>query len=85
MRSGGDALIASIAAASILAKTHRDSLMQGLHVQYPQYGWDHNKGYATEVHRNAIQEHGISPYHRRTFGSVSDYLQLEIFEEAASL
>ena len=79
---GGDALIASIAAASILAKTYRDKLMQDLHTQYPQYGWDHNKGYATEMHRDAILEHGISPYHRRTFGSVSDYLQLEIFEES---
>jgi len=82
---GGDALIASIAAASILAKTHRDKLMQDLHLQYPQYGWDHNKGYATAIHREAILEHGISPFHRKTFGSVSDYIQMEIFDQVAEI
>lgn len=75
----GDSLIASIAAASILAKTHRDQLMEDLHLEYPCYGWDHNKGYATSYHRTAISENGISPYHRRTFGTVSEYVQMEMF------
>jgi ribonuclease HII len=63
----GDALYKSIAAASILAKTYRDDYMQKLHKEYPQYGWDSNKGYATAGHRKAIREYGISPYHRRSF------------------
>jgi ribonuclease HII len=76
----GDSLIASISAASILAKTHRDALMVELHKEYPHYGWEENKGYATEFHRNAITEHGISPYHRKTFYSVSEYLQTTLFD-----
>jgi ribonuclease HII len=76
----GDSLIASISAASILAKTHRDALMVALHKEYPNYGWEENKGYATEFHRNAITEHGISPYHRKTFYSVSEYLQTTLFD-----
>lgn len=63
----GDARFMSIAAASILAKTHRDEYMLQLHEAFPQYGWDHNKGYGTEAHRAAIAEHGFSPYHRRSF------------------
>jgi ribonuclease HII len=63
----GDALYASIAAASVLAKTHRDSLMQELHAQYPYYGWDQNKGYPTAIHRRGIIEHGPSPLHRKSF------------------
>jgi len=78
---GGDAIIASIAAASIIAKTYRDALMVEMHEEYPQYGWDHNKGYGTLFHRKAISEHGLSPYHRRTFSPVSDYIQMEIFQE----
>ena len=78
---GGDAIIASIAAASIIAKTHRDALMMELHKEYPQYGWDHNKGYATLFHRNAITEFGLSPYHRRTFSPVSEWVQADLFEE----
>ena len=81
----GDALIASIAAASILAKTHRDELMRTLHLNYPQYGWDHNMGYATAMHREAILAHGISPFHRKTFGSVSDYIHMEIFDNVAQI
>ena len=77
----GDSIIASIAAASILAKTHRDALMVEMHKEYPQYGWDHNKGYATEFHRQAILEYGICPYHRKTFGSVQDYVQTTLFED----
>jgi ribonuclease HII len=76
----GDALIASIAAASILAKTHRDALMVELHNDYPQYGWNENKGYATEFHRTAITEHGITKWHRKTFYSVSEYIQGQLFE-----
>jgi ribonuclease HII len=64
----GDATFASIAAASILAKTHRDAFMQQLHEVYPQYGWNENKGYGTVYHRQSIRTHGLSPYHRRTFG-----------------
>ena len=64
---GGDGIYASIAAASILAKTHRDEYMQNLHLQYPQYGWSQNKGYGTAAHRQQIKQHGLSPYHRKTF------------------
>lgn len=64
----GDEIYASIAAASILAKTHRDEYMRNLHHQYPHYGWHENKGYGTTTHRNGIKVHGLSPYHRKTFG-----------------
>jgi ribonuclease HII len=63
----GDEQFASIAAASILAKTYRDDYMLKLHDKFPQYAWNHNKGYATLQHREALQEHGLSPYHRRSF------------------
>jgi ribonuclease HII len=63
----GDDLYFSIAAASILAKTSRDSYMKQLHEQFPQYGWDHNKGYPTREHRLAIRAYGITPFHRRSF------------------
>jgi len=66
----GDGKYASIAAASILAKTHRDAYMLELHRQFPQYGWDKNMGYGTAIHRNAIQQHGLSPYHRKSFNIV---------------
>ncbi len=65
----GDGKLGNIAAASILAKTHRDELMRSLAVQYPQYNWDVNKGYPTKDHRAAIAEHGLSPLHRVTFRS----------------
>ncbi len=64
----GDAKFASIAAASILAKTYRDDYMYTLHNEYPLYGWDENKGYATKRHRTQIAALGITPYHRKTFG-----------------
>lgn len=64
---GGDGLYASIAAASILAKTYRDEYMETLHFEYPHYGWDRNKGYGTQEHRDAIEQHGLSPYHRKSF------------------
>jgi ribonuclease HII len=63
----GDGKYAAIAAASILAKTHRDEYMQQLHHEFPQYGWDKNKGYGTEIHRKAIFAHGLCKYHRRSF------------------
>lgn len=63
----GDARFGNIAAASILAKTHRDEAMRQLAAQYPQYHWDVNKGYPTRDHRQAIAEHGPSPLHRMTF------------------
>lgn len=63
----GDSLYASIAAASILAKTYRDDFMKNLHHEFPHYKWITNKGYGTIEHRKAIGTHGLSPYHRRTF------------------
>lgn len=66
----GDGKYLSIAAASILAKTYRDDYMLDLHRQYPHYGWDHNAGYPTREHREAILRHGITPVHRRSFAHV---------------
>jgi len=63
----GDARFRSIAAASILAKTHRDEYMQYLHGYYPDYGWNQNKGYPTEIHRAVIGKLGLTPEHRRSF------------------
>ncbi|MCW5899146.1 MAG: ribonuclease HII [Flavobacteriales bacterium] len=63
----GDARFRSIAAASILAKTHRDELMLALHAAHPEYGWNVNKGYPTAVHRAAIERFGPSEHHRRSF------------------
>ena len=63
----GDGIYASIAAASILAKTYRDDFMKDLHNQFPHYKWVTNKGYGTREHRHAIALHGPSPYHRRSF------------------
>lgn len=72
----GDGLFASIAAASVLAKTWRDEYMVSLHSQYNQYGWDRNKGYPTAVHRLAIRKFGISPYHRKSFSLFGNQLEL---------
>lgn len=63
----GDGKYLSIAAASILAKTCRDDYMKALHDEYPYYGWDHNAGYPTKEHRDGLREHGLTPYHRRSF------------------
>ena len=63
----GDGIYASIAAASILAKTWRDEYMALLHRDWPQYRWDENKGYPTPRHRAAIREYGFSPFHRKSF------------------
>ncbi len=64
---GGDGIYASIAAASILAKTYRDDFMRQLHEEYPLYKWNTNKGYGTREHREALAAFGPSPYHRRSF------------------
>lgn len=63
----GDALYASIAAASILAKTYRDEYMHRLHNEVPLYAWNENKGYPTPMHKRRIAEHGLSLHHRKTF------------------
>jgi len=72
----GDGKIASIAAASILAKTVRDAEMLILHGQYPMYGFDRHMGYPTAAHFQALEEHGASPVHRRSFGPVAKQLSL---------
>ncbi|PKO94206.1 MAG: ribonuclease HII [Betaproteobacteria bacterium HGW-Betaproteobacteria-10] len=72
----GDGKIASIAAASILAKTDRDAGMLVLHAQYPQYGFDRHMGYPTAAHFKALEEHGASPVHRRSFAPVARQLSL---------
>ncbi|OYU57080.1 MAG: ribonuclease HII [Chitinophagaceae bacterium BSSC1] len=63
----GDGKFASIAAASILAKTHRDSYMENLHLEYPMYHWNKNKGYGTKDHRDAIALHGLCEHHRKSY------------------
>ncbi|WP_319238681.1 ribonuclease HII [uncultured Propionivibrio sp.] len=68
---GGDGKVASIAAASILAKTTRDAAMLALHAQYPVYGFDRHMGYPTRQHLQSLREHGISPVHRRSFAPVA--------------
>ena len=72
----GDGKYANIAAASVLAKTHRDEYMLRLAEEYPAYGWERNKGYPTREHRIAIQRHGLTPYHRLTFNSLPEQLEL---------
>ena len=72
----GDGKYADIAAASVLAKTHRDEYMMRLHEEYPLYGWDRNKGYPTREHRLAIREHGLTPYHRMSFNHTEGQLEL---------
>lgn len=72
----GDGRFLNIAAASILAKTHRDEVMLKLHSEFPQYGWDTNVGYPTIQHRDAIREFGVTPYHRKTFRLLSEQMKL---------
>jgi ribonuclease HII len=74
----GDGLFFSIAAASVLAKVFRDEFMVTLHSEYPRYGWNENKGYATLYHREAILKYGISPYHRRSFTLSDTQLSLQL-------
>lgn len=72
----GDGKYLSIAAASVLAKTYRDGIMEKLHSEYPNYFWTKNKGYPTKEHRTGIKEFGPSPYHRKSFRLLNDQLKL---------
>ncbi len=78
----GDGKYNSIAAASVLAKTYRDEFMQQLHLEFPHYGWDSNKGYGTEVHRNAISSHGLCRYHRKSFSIQPQVNELSDIQQA---
>ncbi len=72
----GDGKYMSIAAASILAKTHRDALMEAAAQQYPGYGWESNAGYPTKKHRDAIRELGVTPLHRKSFRLLPEQIEL---------
>lgn len=72
----GDGKYKSIAAASILAKTHRDELMQKLNLEFPEYAWGQNKGYPTSIHRAAIAEHGSNIHHRKSFTLLAKQIPL---------
>ncbi len=72
----GDGKYASIAAASILAKTYRDEFMQKVHGEFPQYGWDNNKGYGTLTHRKAIEAFGLCKYHRKSYNILPAQISL---------
>ena len=74
----GDGRFMSIAAASVLAKTYRDDYMLNIHADFPQYGWDRNKGYPTEKHREAIAAFGITEHHRKTFRLTDNQLTLNL-------
>jgi ribonuclease HII len=73
----GDSRSLSIAAASIVAKHHRDVLMSGYAITFPQYGWETNAGYGTAQHLKAIEIHGVTPLHRRSFSPIADKLNKE--------
>lgn len=75
----GDGKYASIAAASVLAKTHRDEIMEDLHLSWPQYHWNSNKGYPTIAHREAIAEHGPNIWHRKSFRLLPGDGQMVLF------
>ncbi|RZL17826.1 MAG: ribonuclease HII [Pedobacter sp.] len=75
----GDGKYLNIAAASILAKTHRDEYMRNISLEHPEYEWHQNKGYATKFHRTVTIGRGFTPYHRKTFRVMDP--QLELFEE----
>ena len=72
----GDGKYKSIAAASILAKTHRDELMEKLNLEFPEYAWAQNKGYPTSIHRAAIAEHGSNIHHRKSFTLLAKQITL---------
>ncbi len=74
----GDAKYACIAAASVLAKTYRDKLMQKLHLEFPQFDWKNNKGYPTKIHRQSIVNYGITKYHRKSFKLLPLQLKLNL-------
>ena len=73
----GDGLFFSIAAASVLAKTFRDEYMEKIHNEYPEYGWNRNKGYPTSFHREALLRYGLTPYHRRSFSLFNTQLAID--------
>ena len=73
----GDGLYFSIAAASVLAKTFRDEYMEKIHNEYPVYGWNRNKGYPTQYHREALLRYGLTPYHRRSFSLFNTQLAID--------
>lgn len=77
----GDGKYLNIAAASILAKTHRDEFMTNLGADYPHYNWQQNKGYPTIAHRNAVIEIGLSPFHRKTFNISDPQLAISFKED----
>jgi ribonuclease HII len=77
----GDSKFMSIAAASILAKTHRDEYMTMIHEEYPMYNWKQNKGYPTPEHRAAIRKYGVTKYHRMSFRLLPDQLELGFTED----
>jgi ribonuclease HII len=72
----GDGKFASIAAASILAKTYRDEYMYHIHEEFPQYQWNRNKGYGTATHRKALEVYGLTPHHRKSFQILPGQLPL---------
>lgn len=74
----GDSKFLSIAAASILAKTHRDAYMLKIHEEFPMYNWKQNKGYPTKEHRDAILKYGITKYHRKSFRLLPEQLKLDL-------
>ena len=74
----GDSKFASIAAASVLAKTYRDEYMNRIHEEYPMYNWKQNKGYPTQEHREAIRKYGVTKYHRMSCRLLPEQLKLEI-------
>ncbi len=74
----GDGKYLHIAAASVLAKTYRDTYMLKIHEEYPMYNWKQNKGYPTKEHREAIKKYGISPYHRKSFKQLPIQYRLEL-------
>jgi ribonuclease HII len=74
----GDGKYLSIAAASVLAKTHRDAYMEKIHDEYPMYNWKQNKGYPTKEHRDAIRKYGATKYHRKSFRLLPEQLTLDI-------
>ncbi|WP_405573124.1 ribonuclease HII [Winogradskyella sp. Asnod2-B02-A] len=74
----GDSKYLSIAAASVLAKTYRDTFMEIIHEEFPMYNWKQNKGYPTKEHRAAIKKYGITKYHRKSFRLLPEQYQLDI-------
>ncbi len=77
----GDGKLAPIAAASILAKTHRDAYMKNLAEKHPEYGWERNKGYPTPEHRKAIIQFGDTPHHRKSFKLLPEAIQGSLFDD----